>query len=59
LVVSVNGKPRARLQAPAGLPESEAVALALASPEVQKHINVGAIKKVIYVAERGMLNLVV
>ncbi len=59
LVVSVNGKPRARLQAPAGLPESEAVALALASPEVQKHINGGAIKKVIYVAERGMLNLVV
>jgi len=59
LVVSVNGKLRARLQAPAGLPESEAVALALASPEVQKHINGGAIKKVIYVAERGMLNLVV
>jgi leucyl-tRNA synthetase len=59
LVVSVNGKLRARLQAPAGLSESEAVALALAAPEVQKHINGGAIKKVIYVAERGMLNLVI
>ncbi|MDW8298018.1 MAG: leucine--tRNA ligase [Anaerolineae bacterium] len=59
LVVSVNGKLRARIQAPAGLPESEAVALALASPDVQKHINGGEIKKVIYVAERGMLNLVI
>jgi leucyl-tRNA synthetase len=59
LVVSVNGKLRARLQAPAGLPESEAVALALSSPDVQKHINGGQIKKVIYVAERGMLNLVI
>ncbi len=59
LVVSVNGKLRARLQAPAGLQESEAVALALASPDVQKYINGGALKKVIYVAERGMLNLVV
>ncbi|MFN7209777.1 MAG: hypothetical protein ACK4P1_05205, partial [Aggregatilineales bacterium] len=59
LVVSINGKLRARLTAPADLPESEAVSLALASPEVQKYINGGAIKKVIYVAERGLLNLVI
>ncbi len=59
LVVSINGKLRARLTAPADLPEAEAVSLALASPEVRKYIDGGAIKKVIYVAERGLLNLVI
>ncbi len=59
LVVSVNGKVRARITAPAGIDQAAATALALGTEEIQKFVNGGEPKKVIYVAERGMLNIVV
>jgi leucyl-tRNA synthetase len=38
LVVQVNGKVRDRISAPAGIAEADAIALALASPQIQKYL---------------------
>ncbi|MCC7208475.1 MAG: leucine--tRNA ligase [Anaerolineae bacterium] len=59
LVVSVNGKVRARIQAPAGMAESDATARALANEDIQRFVAGKDVKKVIYVADRGMMNIVV
>lgn len=59
LVVSVNGKVRDRIMLPAGISEEEAIASTLASSAVQKHLEGKEPRKVIYVAERSMINLVV
>jgi leucyl-tRNA synthetase len=58
LVVQVNGKVRARVTAPRGLPERDAVARALADPAVQRYVDGNPLKKVVYVPDR-LVNLVV
>jgi len=58
LVVQVNGKLRARIDAVCGASEEEAVRLALSHPNVQEHIKGKEVKKKIYVPDK-LLNLVV
>ncbi len=58
LVVQINGKIRARVQAAPGITEDEAVALALAQSGVQAHLDGKEIRKRIYVPDK-ILNLVV
>ncbi|MBV9647651.1 MAG: hypothetical protein JO043_09320 [Candidatus Eremiobacteraeota bacterium] len=58
LVVQVNGKLRARIEANPGLAESEAVALALRAPAVSKHLGGRSPHKQVYVPDK-LLNLVV
>jgi leucyl-tRNA synthetase len=58
LVFQVNGKHRGDAVVPVGLPESEAVALALAHPKVAPHAAGKTIRKIIYVPGK-ILNLVV
>jgi len=58
IAVSVNGKVRDRIDLPKDAPETDAVAAALASASVQKHLGERSPRKVIYVPGR-MLNLVV
>jgi leucyl-tRNA synthetase len=53
----VNGRVRARLRVPAGLPEEEAVRLALAAPAVAIHLDSRGPRKVVHVPDR-LLNLV-
>jgi leucyl-tRNA synthetase len=57
LVVQVNGKVRARIPAPAGVSEDEALALALADPNVRAHLNGKELRKRVYVPDK-LLNLV-
>jgi leucyl-tRNA synthetase len=57
LVVQVNGKVRDRIQAPASISEEDAIAQALASEKVQKHLD-GEPRKVIYIAKSGLINIV-
>ena len=57
LVVQVNGKVRDRITVPADISDDDAKARALESEAVRKFIN-GEPKKIIYVAERGMVNIV-
>jgi leucyl-tRNA synthetase len=57
LVVQVNGKVRARIDAAPGLAEDDAVALAIAHPGVLTHLAGKAVRKRIYVQDR-LLNLV-
>jgi leucyl-tRNA synthetase len=57
LVVQVNGKVRARIAAAAGVSEDEALALALADPNVCAHLNGKELRKRIYVPDK-LLNLV-
>jgi leucyl-tRNA synthetase len=59
LVVSINGKVRARIQVPAGIAEAEATERALANEDIQRFTAGKDVKKVIYVAARGMMNIVV
>jgi len=59
LVVSINGKVRDRIQVPADISEEDAKRLALESDGAQRHLGGNAPKKVIYVAQRGMVNIVV
>ena len=59
LVVMVNGKVRDRLQVPADISDEDAKRLALASEGAQRHLNGKDPKRVIYVAKRGMVNIVV
>jgi leucyl-tRNA synthetase len=59
LVVQVNGKVRDRITVPADISEEDAKARALSSEGVKKFINGNQPKKVFYVAERGMINIVI
>jgi leucyl-tRNA synthetase len=58
LVVQVNGKVRARLTAPRGLAERDAVQRALADPAVVRVLDGHALRKAVYVQDR-LVNLVV
>ncbi|TMD06789.1 MAG: leucine--tRNA ligase [Chloroflexi bacterium] len=58
LVVQVDGKLRDRLEVPPGLPEEEAVRLALASERVRPYLNGGTPRRVIYVPDRLIINLI-
>ncbi|MEO8458046.1 MAG: class I tRNA ligase family protein, partial [Chloroflexota bacterium] len=49
LIVQVNGKVRDRLSAPANIAEADAIALALASENVKRHLEGKDPKKVVYV----------
>ena len=57
IVVQVNGKLRDRLQVPAGTPEDELVARALASERVRAHVD-GEPRRTIVVPDR-LVNVVV
>jgi len=57
LIVQVNGKTRAKIEARKGISEQEAQKLALSSPLVQKHIKGRKKKKVIFVPNR-LINFV-
>jgi leucyl-tRNA synthetase len=57
LVLQVNGKVRDRVTVPAGLPESELIAVAKASEKVQAHLN-GEERRVIVVPDK-LVNIVV
>ncbi|MBV8530905.1 MAG: leucine--tRNA ligase [Candidatus Eremiobacteraeota bacterium] len=57
LVVQINGKVRARISAAAGVSEDEALALALAEPNVRAHLDGKELRKRIYVPDK-LLNLV-
>ncbi|MEB2286640.1 MAG: leucine--tRNA ligase [Anaerolineae bacterium] len=59
LVVQVNGKVRDRIQVPAGIAEEEAKRLALESDGARRHMDGKPARKVIFVAERGMVSIVV
>ncbi len=58
LVIQVNGKVRARLQAEPGLTQAMAVERALEEENVQRHVEGQAIRKVVHVPDR-LLNIVV
>ena len=58
LVVQVNGKVRDKLEVPAGIAESEAQELALASPRVQSYTDGKSVSKTVYVPGR-LVNVVV
>ncbi len=58
LVVQVNGKVRDKIEVPAGIEESEAQKLALASPKVQSYVEGKSVAKTVYVPGR-LLNVVV
>lgn len=53
LVVQVNGKVRDRVMVPAGISEEEAHAEAMKSESIQRALNGGAPKKVIFIAARN------
>jgi leucyl-tRNA synthetase len=57
LIVQVNGKLRDRIAAPAGISEDDAKALALASEQVQRHLEGKEPRKVIYVPGK-LVNIV-
>jgi leucyl-tRNA synthetase len=59
LVVQVNGKVRARIQAPADISDEDAKQQAITNAEVYKHFNGNQPKQVIYVKGRGIVNIVV
>jgi leucyl-tRNA synthetase len=59
LVVSVNGKVRDRLAVPADISEEDAIARTLASAAVQRHLRGREPHKIIYIAERKMINVVI
>jgi len=57
LPVQVNGKRRSEVKAPPGAPDADVQALALADPEVKKHLSGLAVRKVIVVKDR-IVNIV-
>ena len=57
LVVQVNGKIRTRLLVAPGIAEADALALALADPNVKAHVEGKTIRKRVFVADK-LLNLV-
>jgi leucyl-tRNA synthetase len=59
LVVQVNGKVRDRIQVPADISEEDAIQQALASEGAQRHMDGKEPRKVIYIGQRGMVNIVV
>ena len=59
LVVQVNGKVRDRIQVPADISEEDAKQLALESDGAKRHMDGKAPRKVIYIGNRGMVNIVV
>jgi len=59
LIVQINGKIRDRIDAPADISEDDAKARALHSAAIIEHLKGGEPKKVVYVAGRGMINIVV
>ncbi len=59
LIVQVNGKLRDRVEVPAGISEEDARAIALQTEGAQRHLDGRPPRKVIYVAERGMVNIVI
>jgi leucyl-tRNA synthetase len=59
LVVQVNGKVRDRIQVPADIAEEDAIRLALEAEGTQRHLDGKEPRKVIYVAQRGMVSVVV
>jgi leucyl-tRNA synthetase len=58
LVVQVNGKLRDKIQAPAGISEADAKALALASEQVQKFLGDTPPSKVIFIAKTNLVSIV-
>ncbi len=58
LVLQVNGRVRDRIEAPAGLPDDELVALARASEKVQAHLDGAEERRVIVVPDK-LVNIVV
>jgi leucyl-tRNA synthetase len=59
LIVQVNGKVRDRITVPVDIAETDAIALALNSVNVQRHLQGQEPKKVIYVQQRGMVSIVI
>ncbi|MBN1201540.1 MAG: leucine--tRNA ligase [Anaerolineae bacterium] len=59
LVVQVNGKVRDRIEVPADISEEDAKQLALESDAAQRHMDGKEPRKVIFIAKRGMVNIVV
>ncbi|MEA3337694.1 MAG: leucine--tRNA ligase [Chloroflexota bacterium] len=57
LVVQVNGKVRSKIEAPAGIEEEQARELAMADPNVQRHISGKTIRKVIFAGGK-LVNIV-
>ncbi len=55
--MQVNGKVRARIAAPAGVTEKQALSLALDDPNVRTHLGGKEIRKHVYVQDK-LLNLV-
>ena len=58
LVVQVSGKVRDRIQVPAGIDEARAREIAMASPQVQRHLEGAQVRRVIYVPGK-LVNFVV
>ena len=58
MVVQVNGKVRARLQVPVDISESDALEMALVTPNVERHVAGTPIRRVVD-RRPGLLNLVV
>ncbi|HKQ59279.1 MAG TPA: leucine--tRNA ligase [Candidatus Eisenbacteria bacterium] len=58
LAVQINGKLRATLELPRGVAEAEAQRAALGDQRIQRYVNGGQIRKVIFVPDK-LLNLVV
>ncbi len=58
LIVQVNGKVRGKIEVPAGVDEAAARELALADPNVQRHIAGKPVRKVIFAAGK-LVNVVV
>ncbi|MBN1565972.1 MAG: leucine--tRNA ligase [Anaerolineae bacterium] len=59
LVVQINGKVRDRIQVPADISEEDAIKLALESEGAVRHMEGKEPRKVIYINQRGMVNIVV
>jgi leucyl-tRNA synthetase len=59
LVIQVNGKVRDRINVAADISEADAKSKALAAPNIQKYLNGSEPRKIIYIAQRHMVNIVV
>ena len=59
LPVQINGKVRDRIQVPASISEDDAIKLALESEGAVRHMDGKQPRKVIYISQRGMVNIVV
>jgi leucyl-tRNA synthetase len=59
LVVQINGKVRDRITVPADISDEDAKAQALASEGAKKFMHGNQPKKIFYVADRGMVNIVI